>query len=188
MTELPTLQAALRETAERTYPRRRRRAVLVPALMAAAALALAVLVIDNDRRPQPGAEVTATPTAVFTPTPLPTPSPPSGLRRLDAKELRPTPVDPHDPSLERATSLLRQGTVVVKAWYVPGLQGHVLLTRKNGRYCLSAPYPLSEHPDVQRSTRCASPQRRAKRGDTARTGNVAITLPPGADTPEIRQR
>src|SRR4051812_40413684 len=102
MTELPTLQAALREAAERTYPRRRRRAALVPALMAAAGLALAVVVVDNDRRPQPGAEVPAPPTAVFTPTPLSTPSPPSGLRRMDPEELRPTPIDPHDPSLERA--------------------------------------------------------------------------------------
>jgi hypothetical protein len=52
MTELPTVQAALRETAERTYPRRQR--PLIPALLVAAAAAVAFLVI-HDRDAQPPA-------------------------------------------------------------------------------------------------------------------------------------
>jgi hypothetical protein len=184
MTELPTLQAALRETAERTYPRRRR--PLIPALLVAAAAAAALLVIHDREAQRPANEVAATPTVAFTPTPTPTPMP--EIPAIDAKDLRPTPVDPRAPSLKDATSLMNPANVVVKAWYVPGLKGHVLLTRKGDEYCFSAPDPLTDQPDVERGVTCAPPARRAKHGDYIGIGNVIITLAPGADTPEIRQR
>jgi hypothetical protein len=189
MTELPTLQAAIRETAERTYARKPRRR-LVPALLTAAAIAVALLVIhDRDAR-QPAQEVTATPTAtvVLTPVPVITRPHEREIPKLSAKELTPTPVDPHDPSLKEATSLLDPAHQVLKAWYVPGLKGHVLLTRKGDEYCLSAPDPLSDQPDVERGVTCTPPARRAKHGDYIGIGNVVITLAPGADTPKIHQR
>jgi hypothetical protein len=182
MTELPTLQAALRETAERTYPRRRR--PLIPALLVAAAAAAALLVIHDRDGGQPASEVAATPTVAFTPTPTAMPE----IPKIDPKDLRPTPVDPHDPSLKDATSLMNPAHVVVEAWYVPGLKGHVLLTRKGDEYCLSAPDPLTDQPDVERGVTCTPPQRRAKHGDYIGIGNIVITLAPGADTPKIRQR
>jgi hypothetical protein len=190
MTELPTLQAAIREAAERTYPRRRRRAV-IPALLVAAAAAAALLVIDDRDARGPAGEVTATPTVRFTPTPTPYTSPrlPSNvIPPIDPRELRATPVDPHDPALKDATSLMNPASVVVKAWFVPGLKGHVLLTRNGDEYCFSAPDPLSDQPDVERGSTCAPPERRAKHGDYIGIGNVVITLAPGADTPKIRQR
>ena len=202
MTELPTLQAALRETAERTYPRRRR--PLIPALLAAAAVAAALLVIRDRDGGQRDHEVAATPAPATPPTSAATPAPVVGspelapvqpvpaqepeIPKLSAKELTPIPVPPNDPALKEATSLLDPAHVVVKAWYVPGLKGHVLLTRKNGQYCFSAPDPLTDHPDAERGVGCTPEARRAKHGDSIGIGNVTITLPPGADTPRIRQR
>jgi hypothetical protein len=234
MTELPTLQAALRETAERTYPRRRR--PLVPALLVAAAAAAALLVIrDRDGAvrereaaatrtpatqstpapatanapatgptPEPATAPNATPQPATTPASGATPAPATGnapaasatpvpavppaIPKLSAKQLTPRPVAPDDPALKEATSLLDPAGEVVKAWYVPGLKGHVLLTRKGDEYCFSAPDPAADQPDAERGVGCAPPARRAKHGDSIGIGNVVITLPPGADTPKIHQR
>jgi hypothetical protein len=192
MTELPTLQAALREAAERTYPRRRR--PLIPALVVAAAAAAALLVIRDREGNQPS-EVAATPTATqpaptvaFTPTPTPARLRSREIPKLSSKELTPTPVAPDDPALREATSLMNPAHVVVKAWYVPGLKGHVLLTRNGDEWCFSAPDPLTDQPDVERGVGCAPAARHEKHGDYIGIGNVIVTLAPGADTPEIRQR
>lgn len=188
MTELPTLQAALRETAERTYPRRRR--PLIPALLVAAAAGAALLVIRDRDAQRPASEVPATPTAtvVFTATPEPTRFQAPEIPKLSAKELTPTPVAPDDPALKDATSFLRPGTVVVKAWFVPGLKGHVLLTRNGNEFCFSAPDPLTDQPDVERGVGCTPPARRKTHGDYIGIGNVVVKLAPGADTPDIHQR
>jgi hypothetical protein len=183
MTELPALREALRETAERRHRRRRARRGL-PALAAVAALAAAVLVIADRDGARPEREVAATPTPVvtFTPTPIATPPTP----RIG--DLSATPVDPADPSLREALSLLDPSHKVVRAWSVPGLKGHVLLTRKGEEWCLSAPDPLAGRPDAERGVGCAPASRHQSHGDYIGIGDIVITLPPGSDTLRIRQR
>ncbi len=126
MTELPTLQAALRETAERTYPRRRR--PLIPALLVAAAAAAALLVIRDRDGGQPS-EVAATPTpAISMPPPGSATRPPvSTAQPRDLRIAFATPID-------RAR---RKGAV--RAWDVPALGGRVTLIRERGSWCIGVP-------------------------------------------------
>jgi hypothetical protein len=161
MTELPTLQAALRETAERTYPRRRR--PLVPALLVAAAAAAALMVMhDRDTQP-PASEVAATPiatqpepTVVFTPTPSATPDIPAPAKLQAAKR-----VSPDDPALQ---GLLGPGATVMRAWSVPEFKGHVILARSGTDWCLSMPDPVSTQPDIERGSTCQPDARFRSRG------------------------
>jgi hypothetical protein len=184
---LPTLRESLRDTAERRHRRRRRRAPLIPAALALAAVAAALLIARELETTQPADEVpvtpTATPTVTVTPTPMRTPA-----VHIDPKDLRATPVDPDSPSLKEALSLMDPSHQVVRAWKVPGLKGHVLLTRKGGSYCLSAPDPLTQHPDAERGVGCTPPARREKHGDYIGIGNIDITLPAGSATLRIRER
>ncbi len=187
MTELPALRDDLREIAERRYARRRRPRRALPALVVAAALAAGVFVIADRDGTRPDPEVAATPTAtpavtLPTPTPIATPATP----KLD--DLSATPVAAEDPSLKEALSLLDPSHRVVRAWSVPGLKGHVLLTRKGDEWCLSAPDPLTDHPEAERGVACAPESRHSSKGDYVGIGNVDITLPPGSETLRIRQR
>jgi hypothetical protein len=160
---LPTLRESLRETAGRRYPRRRRPLVL--ALIAVLAVAVALVLIAQHAGAQPADEVPATPTATSTPTPAPSPA---GTRRampkFDPKDLRATPVAPDDSGLKEALSLLDKSHQVVRAWKVRGLEGHVLLTRKGAQWCLSAPDPLTDHPDAERGVGCVPDSRFQRRG------------------------
>jgi hypothetical protein len=174
MTELPTLQAALRETAERTYPRRRR--PLIPALLVAAAAAAALLVIrDRDATP-PSREVAATPTAatpaptiVSTPTPNTTPEPPPAkLRKAERM-----PAD--DPGLR---ALLGPGHTVVRAWSVPEYKGHVILSRKGDEWCLSAPDPATNQPDIERGVGCVPDARFQSKGVELTIGGNRVAVAP----------
>ncbi len=190
---LPTLRESLRETAERRYRRRRR--PLVPALIAVAAVAAALILAAQRDGTQPADEVPATPTATFTPTFAP---PPAGIPRvmpkLDPKALRATPVAPDDSSLNEALSLLDESHQVVRAWKVRGLEGHVLLTRKGGQWCLSVPDPLTDHPDAERGVGCAPDSRFQRRGayiglsPADGKGRITVTVKPDLETIRIRQR
>jgi hypothetical protein len=155
MTELPTLQAALRETAERTYPRRRR--PLVPALVVAAAAAAAFLVIHDRDGTGPASEVAATPAPTTTPAPDTTPAPTAPPAATPAPDTAPAKlqkaerVDPNDPALAK---LLGPGQTIVRAWSVPEYQGHVILSRKGDEWCLSAPDTATDQPDIERGMGC----------------------------------
>jgi len=173
MTDLPTLQAALRETAERTYPRRRR--PLVPALLVAAAAAAAFLVMhDRDAQP-PASEVAATPTAtqpeptvVFTPTPSATPDIPAPTK-LQAAER----VSPDDPALQ---GLLGPDATIVRAWSVPEYRGHVILSRSGTDWCLSVPDPASPQPDIDRGSTCQPDARFRSRGIELNVGGNDVEV------------
>jgi hypothetical protein len=192
---LPTLRESLRETAERRYRRRRR--PLVPALIAVAAVAVALILIGQRDGTQPADEVPATPTATSTPTSTATPSPagtPRAMPKLDPKDLRATPVAPDDSSLKEALSLLDKSHHVVRAWKVRGLEGHVLLTRKGAQWCLSAPDPLTDHPDAERGVGCEPDSRFQRRGayiglvPADGKGGITVTVKPDLKTIRIRQR
>ena len=180
MTELPTLQAALRETAERTYPRRRR--PVIPGLLVAAAAAVALLVIrDRDARP-PASEVAATPTVAtpaptvaFTPTPTAaaptTPAPDAAPAKLqEAKR-----VSPDDPSLQ---GLLGPGAEIVRAWSVPEYKGHVILSRSGTDWCLSVPDPVSDQPDIERGSSSTPDARFQSRGIELGIGGNRVEVAP----------
>jgi hypothetical protein len=173
MTELPTLQAALRETAERTYPRRRR--PVVPALLVAAAAAAALLVIrDRDARP-PASEVAATPTATVTPT-LPTATPtPNTTPDAPAKLQKAERVSPTDPALD---GVLRPGDEIVRAWLVPEYKGHVILSRRGTDWCLSAPDPATDQPDIERGSTCVPDARFQSRGIALGIGGNEMVVAP----------
>jgi hypothetical protein len=138
-----------------------------------------------------GDEVRLTPTA----TPTPAPSPVSrAMPKLDAKDLRATPVAPDDPSLKEALSLLDESHKVVRAWKVRGLQGHVLLTRKGGQWCLSTPDPLTDHPDAERGVGCVPDSRFQRRGAYVALvpadgkNRITVTVKPDQRTIRIRQQ
>jgi hypothetical protein len=190
---LPTLRESLRETAER-HQRRRRRPV-VPALFAVAAVVVALVLVAQRDDTRPADEVQATPTATSTPTFTPSPAAtPRGLPQLEPKDLRPTPVAPDSPSLKEALSLLDKTHQVVRAWRVRGLEGHVLLTRKGTQWCLSAPDPLTDHPDAERGVGCVPDSRFQRRGayiglsPPDGNGGISITVKPDLKTIRIRQR
>jgi hypothetical protein len=190
---LPTLRESLRETAELRYRRRRR--PFVPALIAVAAVAAALVLVGQRDGTHPADEVPATPTATFTPTFAPSPAgTPRGMPKLEPKDLRATPVAPGDPSLKEALSLLDKSHEVVRAWRVRGLMGHVLLTRKGGQWCLSAPDPLTDHPDAERGVGCVPDSRFQRRGayiglePADGKGGITVTVQPDLKTIRIRQR
>jgi hypothetical protein len=188
MTELPALRESLREIAERRHRRRRPRRAL-PALIVAAAAAAALFVIADRDGGRPDPEVAATPAVELTPTataPVVQVPTPRAIPHID--DLTATPVAPDDPSLREALSLLDPSHKVVRAWSVPGLKGHVLLTRKGEQWCLSAPDPLTDQPDAERGMSCAPSSRHESHGDFIGIGNVTITLPPGSDTLKLSQR
>jgi hypothetical protein len=116
------------------------------------------------------------------------------MPKLDAEDLRAVPVAPDDPGLEEALSLLDTKHRVVGAWRVRGLQGHVLLTRKGAEWCLSAPDPLTDQPDVERGVGCVPDSRFQRRGayiglvpaDGER--GITVTVEPDRRTIRIRQR
>ncbi|MDA0167926.1 hypothetical protein OJ998_02420 [Solirubrobacter taibaiensis] len=135
----------------------------------------------------------------LTPTPTPTPAPspattPQAMPELDAKDLRATPVAPDDASLKEALSLLDDSHKVVRAWKVRGLQGHVLLTRKGGQWCLSTPDPLTDHPDAERGVGCVPDSRFQRRGayvglvPADGKNRITVTVKPDQRTIRIRQR
>lgn len=191
---LPTLRESLRETAERRY-RPRRRGRLVPVLIAVAAVAAVLLFVTQRDSTEIPDEVAATPTATPIPTTSPSPTAtPRTMPKFDAKDLHATPVSPGDPSLKEALSLLDDSNRVIRAWKVPGLQGHVLLTRKGSQWCLSAPDPLTDHPDAERGVSCAPAGRFERHGAyiglTPADGQagLTITVEPDLKTIRIRQR
>jgi hypothetical protein len=194
MTELlPTLRESLRETAERRHRRRRR--PLVPALAVCAAVAAALILVAQRDGTRSADEVPATPTATPTPTFTPTPAgTPRSMPELAPEDLRATPVAPDDSSLAEARSLLDKRHQVIRAWKVPGLQGHVLLTRKGTQWCLSAPDPLTDHPDAERGVGCVPGSRFRRRGayiglsPADGKGAISITVQPDLKTIRIRQR
>jgi hypothetical protein len=179
MTELPTLQAALRETAERTYPRRRR--PLVPALLVVTAAAAALLVIHDRDGAQQAREVAATPapatpapTVAITPAPTtpPTVTPaPDQPAKLQAAE----PVNPDDPALR---ALLGPGHTIVRAWSVPEYQGHVILSRKGDEWCVSAPDTAADQPDIERGMGCVPDARFQARGVEVDIGGNKVEVAP----------
>jgi hypothetical protein len=170
MSELETLRRALREDAARHYGRRRlaRRRLVLPVLAAGlAALAIALVVFDlgaSDSRD----EVAATPTP-----PQQTPQADGSLKLAAA-----VPVAPDDPALD---GLLGNTQQIVRAWEVRKLKGHVILSRRGGEWCLSAPDPATNEPDIERGSTCNS-------DDAIELGigstNV-IVVPDGTKPPEI---
>jgi hypothetical protein len=107
---------------------------------------------------------------------------------LDPEDLRATPVAPGDPGLEEALSLLDPSHQVVRAWRVRGLRGHVLLTREGTEWCLSAPDPLTDHPDAERGVGCVPDSRFRRRGAYVGIGGIDVTVRPDRKTIRIRQR
>jgi hypothetical protein len=191
MTELPTLQAALRDTAERTYPRRRR--PLIPALLVAAAVAAALLVIRDRDGGQREREVAATPTAATpapeTATPAPTTppaatpapettTPPAATPAPDttpAKLQKAERVSSDDPGLQ---GLLGPDHTIVRAWSVPEYKGHVILSRKGDEWCLSAPDPAADQPDIERGSTCAPDARFQSKGIWLGIGENTMEVAP----------
>lgn len=129
--------------------------------------------------------------------PVPPPSPPGGSRpmpKLTPEDLRATPVAPGDPSLNEALSLLDERHEVVRAWRVRGLQGHVLLTRKDGQWCLSTPDPLTDQPDVERGVGCVPESRFDRHGASVGLvpgdgkNRITVTVKPDLKTIRVRQQ
>ncbi len=171
MTELETLRNALRDDAERHYGRRGRllSRLLVPGLAIGLALAVIVFVVLDLGRDQPRDEVAATPTptaaTVFTATPAPTVEqqerPPVELRHNPPPAgadgpLRLAGVDPIAPDDPTLDGLLGEGAQIVQAWSVPKLKGHVILSRRGTDWCLSAPDPATNEPDIERGSTCGA--------------------------------
>jgi hypothetical protein len=190
---LPTLRESLRETAERRYRQRHRR--LAPALVAVATVAAALILIAQRDGVQSADEVPATPTTTSTLTFAPSPAKtPRAMPKLVPEDLRATPIAADDPSLKEARSGLSDSHHVVRAWTVRGLGGHVLLTRKGGLWCLSAPDPLTDHPDAERGVGCVPDSRFQRRGayvglvsaDGERA--ISITVQPDERTIRVRQQ
>ena len=138
-----------------------------------------------------------TPTTASTATPTPPPPPngtPRTMPKLDPDDLRAVPVASGDSRLKEALSLLDKSHKVVRAWRVRGLQGHVLLTRKGGQWCLSTPDPLTDHPDAERGVGCVPDSRFQRRGAyvgltpaDGRNG-ITVTVKPDLKTIRVRQR
>ncbi len=181
MTELPTLQAALRETAERTYPRRRR--PVTPALLVAAAAAAAVLVIHDRDGAEQAREVAATPAPATTPAPTVaiTPAPTAAATTTPAPDTAPAKlqeakrVSPDDPAL---ANVLSPGAEIVRAWSVPEYKGHVILSRRGTDWCLSAPDPLSDQPDIERGSTCTPDARFQRKGIWLGIGENTMEVAP----------
>jgi hypothetical protein len=108
------------------------------------------------------------------------------------------PVAPDSPALE---GLLGGSPEVVRAWYVRKLKGHVILSRRaetpssgtgtepqlhepfmSGRvWCLSAPDPLTNEPDIERGSTCGPSQEiQLGIGSTS-----VIFVPDGTRPPEL---
>jgi hypothetical protein len=167
MTELPTLRAAVRETAERRYARPRRARTLVAAACALAAAAAGLAIVSRMDPSQPADEVPATPT----PTPALTVPAPSGSPRIPSV----TPADPADPALRGLVS-----GEIVRAWSVPAMKGHVILSREGGRLCISAPDPSADQPDVQRGMHCGG---RGNYGESMWIGDKYVAVVPDGNPP-----
>ena len=102
-----------------------------------------MLLVALDRsEPRGSDEVAASPTPA--PTVMATPGP--ELRIPKAR-----PVDPADPAL---AELVGPTNEIVRAWAVPALEGHVLLTRRDSMWCISAPDRLTDQPDIERGVTC----------------------------------
>ena len=177
MSELETLRRALREDAARHYGRRRlaRRRLVLPVLAAGlAALAIALVVFDlgaSDSRDEVAA--TPTPPPVVDVTVTPSPQADGSLKLATA-----VPVAPDDPALD---GLLGSTQQIVRAWEVRKLKGHVILSRRGGEWCLSAPDPATNEPDIERGSTCNSNEAiELGIGST----NV-IVVPDGTRPPEI---
>jgi hypothetical protein len=145
MTELPALRESLRATANRRYgPRRHVRHVPAALVTATAAAAGVAIVLGRGAAPH---ELQA----AGTPAPVAT----------AAKK-----ADPADASLQR---LLSPGHMLVRAWTVADMKGHVLLSRKDGEWCLSAP-------DVGHGITCGSERRLERDGLKLRVGGGTVEV------------
>lgn len=204
MTELETLRTALQEDAARLYGKRRARWRLAVPIGAAglAAVAIALVVFDlagapNDEAaagptPSPTVSFTSTPGTAQTAPPIPPNHENGPLELAEA-----TPVATNSPALK---NLLGGSPEIVRAWYVPKLQGHVILSRRSetpyppgtepprqrpllqGRdWCLSAPDPLADQPDIERGSTCG-PSQSIQLG----IGSTSIIfVPEGTNPPEL---
>ena len=208
MSELETLRRALRDDAERRYGRRHRARGALRALVAtgavAAALAAGWVVVTNDGG-RSEVETVATPEAatpvptvatpeptVATPeasTPAPTvtvptatPGPKSDASNPDARPAAAQLVADPGPT---ATSLLDPAHKVIRAWSVPDLHGHVLLTEKDGMQCLSMPDRLTNEPDAERGVTCGP---HGRFGISLKVGNdyAAVVNPDAARPPMLK--
>jgi hypothetical protein len=185
MTELPTLREALREDAARHYRPRRLRApwrLAVPVLatgLATLAVALVALDLGADGPQDEVVAASPTPTVGFATTPAPgqTPPPVSPSHADGPVELAAAvPVAPDSSALD---GLIGGSPEIVRAWYVRRLKGHVILSRRQavppppgtepeplgherlttGRvWCLSAPDPATDEPDIERGSTCGASQ------------------------------
>jgi hypothetical protein len=184
MTELPTLRAVLRETAERRYGRRRRTRVIARGAVAgacalvAAGVGLALISAFGESRSADEVPATARPGSMFTPSPGATPSTTQGSVRFP----RGNAIDVKDPKLR---ALLDPDHTIVRAWSVPAFKGHVLLSRKGGELCLSLPDTAADQPDVERGMGCEDG---AQFGVSATIGSdyVAVVLDGGVKLPILR--
>jgi hypothetical protein len=139
MTELPALRESLRVTARRRYGPRRHVRHVPAAVVTAAAVVL------GHGAPPHELEAAGTPT-------------PTAAAAKQA--------DPANASLQR---LLAPGHTLVRAWTVADMKGHVLLSRKDGKWCLSAP-------DVGRGMTCGSETRLERDGLKLRVGGATVDV------------
>jgi hypothetical protein len=195
-------QPALRDDAERRYGRARYKRVTVRALIATGSVALALaagsVVVRNSHDDGRSDEVTATPEA-STPAPTATSSPTVTPTVTWSPTARPTPAAKTKPNRDgrparaelvddpgpAATSLLNPAHKVIRAWSVPELHGHVLLSEKDGMRCLSIPDRLTNEPDAERGLTC-NPGGRF--GISIKVGNdyAAVVNPDAARPPMLK--
>ena len=206
MTELPTLRNALREDAARHYGRRRRPwRVTVPVFaVALAALVFAVVALEfgaSEPRDEVAATPTPAPTVAFTATPAPNQTPPPVPPRHKNGPLELAAALPVAPGAPALKGLLGGSPEIVRAWYVRKLKGHVILSRRaetpspgngaepqlherlmRGRvWCLSAPDPLTDEPDIERGSTCG-PSQEIQLGIGSTT---VVFVPEGTMPPEL---
>ncbi len=156
--------ARLRKGVLPAPPRRPVRLVRAAVMLAGAGV-LAVLVLALGLlRESPSEERAAAPTPARVPAAAPTfaaPSAPTinmaplarstGRFRVARSEVIAPKAIAADPQLDETHGDLED---LVRAWSVPALKGHVYLERRGDDWCLSAPDPVSQMPDIERGMGC----------------------------------
>jgi hypothetical protein len=113
--------------------------------------------------------------------PAATPEPSRTATRSDAAA-EPVPVtELRDTDAVRAD--LASGGELARAWNVPSLKGHVHLIRTPDRWCLSAPDPATDQPEIERGKTCTDAATFAERGIQLGIGSTAVSVGPGPDAP-----
>lgn len=178
MSELETLRRALRADAERRYGRPRRMRRVFGGLIATGATALAVTagaLVAGDLRRGTRDEVVATPTVTWKAAAPTTPGAISPATQADANPGgAPARVELLAEPGATLSALLNPKHRILQAWWVPEMDGHVLVSDLEGTRCISIPDRVSPQPDIERGLTCG---RTDRFGLSIRVGNDYAALP-----------